>query len=129
MQWPEPSGYLGFFGAFSFFFSAFGFFGAIVGILNAFGFLRAFIGVSCVLAVYAWADSLPDEFCRERSLAILRLWQGVDGYREVRLRHQYLRPYTYTKSTVDLGPLAPLATDDLPSGMHVEQRSPYESGY
>lgn len=46
-------------------------------------FLRAFIGVSCVLAVYAWADSLPNPPCRERILSILRLWQGVDGYREV----------------------------------------------
>lgn len=46
-------------------------------------FLRAFVGVGCVLAAYAWADSLPDERCRERSLSILRLWQGVDGYREV----------------------------------------------
>jgi hypothetical protein len=49
-------------------------------------FLRAFIGISCVLAVYAWADSMPDEHCRERSLGVLRLWQGVDGYREVRAR-------------------------------------------
>lgn len=48
-------------------------------------FLRAFIGVACVLAVYAWADSLPDVRCRERALGILRLWQGVDGYREVGL--------------------------------------------
>ena len=47
-------------------------------------FLRAFIGISSVLAVYAWADSMPDERCRERALSILRLWQGVDGYREVR---------------------------------------------
>lgn len=47
-------------------------------------FLRALIGVSCVLAVYAWADSLPESHCRERTLGILRLWHGVDGYREVR---------------------------------------------
>ncbi|KAH9942567.1 hypothetical protein B0H21DRAFT_710305 [Amylocystis lapponica] len=46
-------------------------------------FLRAFIGVSCVLAVYAWADALPHLRCRERALGILRLWQGVDGYREI----------------------------------------------
>lgn len=46
-------------------------------------FLRALIGVSCVLAIYAWADSLPEPFCRERTLGILRLWHGVDGYREV----------------------------------------------
>lgn len=48
-------------------------------------FIRAFIGVSSVLAVYAWADSLPEPQCRERVLGILRLWQGIDGYREVRL--------------------------------------------
>lgn len=47
-------------------------------------FLRALIGVSCVLAVYAWADSLPEPWCRERTLGILRVWHGVDGYREVR---------------------------------------------
>lgn len=46
-------------------------------------FLRALIGVSCVLAVYAWADSLPKPQCRERTLSILRLWHGVEGYREV----------------------------------------------
>ncbi|KAI0920982.1 hypothetical protein AcV7_002972 [Taiwanofungus camphoratus] len=46
-------------------------------------FLRAFIGVSCVLAVYGWADAVPHKHCRERALAILRLWQGVDGYREI----------------------------------------------
>lgn len=47
-------------------------------------FLRAVIGVSSVLAVYAWADSLPHQNCRERALGIIRLWQDVDGYREVR---------------------------------------------
>lgn len=46
-------------------------------------FLRAFIGVASLLAVYAWADSLPNVHCRERALGILRLWQGVGGYREV----------------------------------------------
>ncbi|KAJ3551729.1 hypothetical protein NM688_g4538 [Phlebia brevispora] len=52
-------------------------------------FLRALIGVSCVLAVYAWADSLPESLCRERTLSILRLWHGVDGYREI-LNHLLL---------------------------------------
>ena len=46
-------------------------------------FLRTFIGVSCVLAVYAYTDSLPNKKCRERVLGILRVWQGVKGYREV----------------------------------------------
>ncbi|EMD40406.1 hypothetical protein CERSUDRAFT_130228 [Gelatoporia subvermispora B] len=47
------------------------------------GFIRAYIGIASVLAVYAWSDSLPDPSCRERILGILRLWQGVDGYREI----------------------------------------------
>jgi hypothetical protein len=47
-------------------------------------FVRAYIGVASVLAVYAWADSLPNDRCRERTLGVLRLWQGVNGYREVR---------------------------------------------
>jgi hypothetical protein len=46
-------------------------------------FVRAYIGVASVLAVYAWADSLPNDRCRERTLSVLRLWQSVDGYREV----------------------------------------------
>lgn len=46
-------------------------------------FLRAFIGVAAVVVVYAWSDSLPVERCRERTLAVLRLWQSIDGYREV----------------------------------------------
>ena len=47
-------------------------------------FVRAYVGVACVMAVYSWSDSLPDERCRARTLAILRLWQGTDGYRQVR---------------------------------------------
>lgn len=46
-------------------------------------FMRAFVGVSSVVAVYAWADSLPHWECRERVLSILKTWQGVKGYREV----------------------------------------------
>lgn len=46
-------------------------------------FLRALVGVACALSVYAWADSLPHPHCRERTLSIIRLWQGVDGYKEV----------------------------------------------
>ncbi len=57
-------------------------------------FLRAVIGVSSVLAVYAWADSLPHQNCRERALGIIRLWQDVDGYREVRENNvNHLRTY------------------------------------
>lgn len=46
-------------------------------------FVRAYIGIACVLAVYAWSDCLPDKPTRLRIFGILRLWQGVDGYREV----------------------------------------------
>ena len=52
-------------------------------------FVRTFIGVASVIAVYAWADSVPVDYCRERALAVLRLWQTIDGYREVRF-------YTFT---------------------------------
>lgn len=47
-------------------------------------FIRASIGVAAVIAVYAWSDSVPVDDCRERALAILRLWQNISGYREVR---------------------------------------------
>ena len=46
-------------------------------------FVKAYTGVACVLAVYAWSDSLPNDHCRERTLGVLRLWQDVPGYREV----------------------------------------------
>ena len=46
-------------------------------------FVRAYVGVACVMAVYSWSDSLPDEHCRARTLAILKLWQRTPGYREV----------------------------------------------
>ncbi|EIW61349.1 uncharacterized protein TRAVEDRAFT_117295 [Trametes versicolor FP-101664 SS1] len=58
-------------------------------------FVRAYIGVACVLAVYAWSDSLPDERCRARVLGILRLWQGVDGYREIVNHLLLLRQMTF----------------------------------
>jgi hypothetical protein len=47
-------------------------------------FVRANIGVASVLSVFAWADSLGNDVCRQHTLAVLHLWQGVDGYREVR---------------------------------------------
>lgn len=46
-------------------------------------FVRAYIGVGCVVGVFAWADSCPESACRERALGIIRLWQNVEGYREV----------------------------------------------
>jgi hypothetical protein len=46
--------------------------------------LRAWVGVACVLAAYAWADSVPNELCRSRAFGIMRVWQGAPHYREVR---------------------------------------------
>lgn len=46
-------------------------------------FVRTVIGIACTLAVCAWADSVGNDVCRERSLAIMNLWQGVDEFREV----------------------------------------------
>jgi hypothetical protein len=47
-------------------------------------FLRAFIGIGCTVVTWFWADILPNRACRDRSLSIIRLWQDVPGYREVR---------------------------------------------
>jgi hypothetical protein len=52
-------------------------------------FVRAVIGIASVLAVWAWADCIDNELhqdraCRERASSVLALWQGVDGYREVK---------------------------------------------
>lgn len=52
-------------------------------------FVRAVIGITNVLAVWAWADCIDNELhqdrtCRERASSVLALWQGVDGYREVK---------------------------------------------
>ncbi|KAF9464803.1 hypothetical protein BDZ94DRAFT_1255296 [Collybia nuda] len=46
-------------------------------------FVRGYVGVASVLAVWAWADSLGNDVCRERTLAVLHLWQSVEGYREI----------------------------------------------
>jgi hypothetical protein len=45
--------------------------------------LRTWVGVACVLAAYAWADSVPNELCRSRAFGIMRVWQSVPRYREV----------------------------------------------
>lgn len=47
-------------------------------------FIKAYVSVALCISVYAWSDSLPNARCRERVLGILRLWQTVDGYKEVR---------------------------------------------
>ncbi|KAG1733416.1 hypothetical protein EDD22DRAFT_852608 [Suillus occidentalis] len=46
-------------------------------------FVRAYIGAASVLAVYAWSESLPNRYCRERTLGVLRLWQEIPGYRAI----------------------------------------------
>ncbi|KAI9464297.1 hypothetical protein F5148DRAFT_1210170 [Russula earlei] len=51
--------------------------------------LRAWVGVACVLAAYAWADSVPNELCRSRAFGILRVWQSSPSYRET-LNHLLL---------------------------------------
>ncbi|KAG6813039.1 hypothetical protein H0H92_014574 [Tricholoma furcatifolium] len=45
--------------------------------------VRAFIGVASVLAVWAWTDSVGNDICREHTSAVMHLWQGIDGYREI----------------------------------------------
>ncbi|KAJ8086999.1 hypothetical protein PM082_005824 [Marasmius tenuissimus] len=45
--------------------------------------VRGYVGIASVFAVWSWADSLGNDMCRERILAVLHLWQGVDGYHEL----------------------------------------------
>lgn len=52
-------------------------------------FMRALVGVLGVLTAWAWADSLPYDACRERALAIIHVWQAVDGYDTVRTLRSY----------------------------------------
>ena len=49
--------------------------------------LRAWVGIACVLAAYAWADSMPNELCRSRAFGIMRVWQSIPHYREVLYHH------------------------------------------
>lgn len=49
--------------------------------------LRAWVGVACLLAAYAWADSVPNELCRSRAFGIMRVWQNIPHYREVLTVH------------------------------------------
>lgn len=46
-------------------------------------FIRVCIGAASVVAVYAWADSTSIEQCKERTLAVIKFWQNVEGYRQV----------------------------------------------
>ncbi|KAH0587983.1 hypothetical protein H2248_006727 [Termitomyces sp. 'cryptogamus'] len=45
--------------------------------------VRTLIGVASVLAVWAWTDSVGNDKSREQVSAVIHLWQGVDGYREI----------------------------------------------
>ncbi|KAJ7368801.1 hypothetical protein DFH08DRAFT_947693 [Mycena albidolilacea] len=79
-------------------------------------FIRAFIGVASVLAVWAWTDSLGNDECRAQTLAIVRLWQNVDGYREIVNHLLLLRQLTRR--------LQWITTDNIPprkSGVLAEQ--------
>ncbi|KAF8165625.1 hypothetical protein B0H34DRAFT_647411 [Crassisporium funariophilum] len=57
-------------------------------------FVRALLGITSVLSVWAWADSIGNNACQERALAVLSLWQGIDGYREILNRCLLLRQPT-----------------------------------
>jgi hypothetical protein len=52
--------------------------------------LRAWVGVACLLAAYAWADSVPNELCRSRAFGIMRVWQNIPHYREVLIHHSII---------------------------------------
>lgn len=82
-------------------------------------FVRTFIGVASVFAVYAWTDSLGNDRCRERTLGVLRLWQGVDGYKEVArppIRFHYVSTDALLKT--DCEPFVFTQTDDFPIRVH-----------
>ncbi|KAJ7167651.1 hypothetical protein C8R46DRAFT_1093694 [Mycena filopes] len=79
-------------------------------------FTRAYIGVASVLAVWAWTDSLGNDDCRAQTLGILRLWQNVNGYREIVNHLLLLRQLTRR--------LEWITTDNIPprkSGLLAEQ--------
>ncbi|KAK0206948.1 hypothetical protein DFS33DRAFT_1373084 [Desarmillaria ectypa] len=57
-------------------------------------FVRAFVGIGAVFAAWAWSDSTGAEACRERALAIILMWQGVDGYREIVNRLLLVRQFS-----------------------------------
>ncbi|KAH9022369.1 hypothetical protein EDB83DRAFT_86186 [Lactarius deliciosus] len=76
--------------------------------------LRAWVGVACVLAAYAWADSVPNELCRSRAFGVMRVWQGAPHYREVLNYLLLLRQMIFR--------LECMMDDDTPtrSGIHAE---------
>lgn len=81
--------------------------------------VRAIVGVAAVIAVYAWSDSVPIYACRERALGVLRLWQTIDGYREVRSPYVVvLSPQVDYCPLLDSKPSSSHETDDISLGMH-----------
>ncbi|KAJ6458661.1 hypothetical protein C8R47DRAFT_1162997 [Mycena vitilis] len=83
---------------------------------NLIAFTRAYVGVASVLAVWGWTDSLGNDDCRAQTLAIVRLWQTVDGYREIVNHLLLLRQLTRR--------LEWITTDSIPprkSGVLAEQ--------
>jgi len=47
-------------------------------------FLRAIVGIGMVLPVFCWTNSEGMHDVLKKTLALFRVWQLVDGYREVR---------------------------------------------
>lgn len=74
-------------------------------------FVRTLFGVSTVLPVLAWADSVGNSPCRERALAVLVLWQGIDGYREVTCPLSYFFSGFLNWVYIDCQPLPTLTPD------------------
>ncbi|EAU84430.1 hypothetical protein CC1G_01426 [Coprinopsis cinerea okayama7 len=56
--------------------------------------VRAIVGVVSVLSAWSWADSLGVDHCRERILAVLSIWQDVEGYSDILNHLLYLRQLT-----------------------------------
>ncbi|KAF8592662.1 hypothetical protein K439DRAFT_1504349 [Ramaria rubella] len=79
-------------------------------------FLRAFAGLSYMMAVLCWTDSISEPSCRERALAVVRLWQETDGYCEI-VNHLILLPQVVYHLENILRHVSPLN----PSIIYVEQ--------
>lgn len=79
--------------------------------------LRAWVGVACVLAAYAWADSVPNELCRSRTFGVMCVWQSVPRYREVLIIVTLISD-SATDVTADSQPSHASAADDIPPRMY-----------
>ncbi|KAF8492904.1 hypothetical protein JB92DRAFT_3236124 [Gautieria morchelliformis] len=80
-------------------------------------FLRAFLGIAHMMAVMCWANHVADTSSTERILAMLRLWQEVEGYREI-VNHLLLLPQVIYRLE---GVLRHTATNPSLVTVHVEQ--------